>query len=190
MNIMMTVRSVVSTLLFLVVGWWAFLATASDDEWSIDGISKGSRIILLESLSIAAGDYRVFVQHGAATGNGLYSASPDYNQYHPFCFFEIRSPSDLQQTIFPGEFEIIRVTMQETEFVQAKPVKFASSLQLAGSLSPIAQALILKLRSSTQPSVEQMVCADGFADPIYAKLPTLEQIKKVLGKLATFELAP
>lgn len=188
MKVIVMARLIVPTVVFFVASSLAYPAIAADDERLIYGINEGAVVVLHQPLTIGTGDHQAFIQGGGLKSDSLYSASPGYNQYYPFCFFEIRSPSEQQQTISPGEFEIIRVMTEETEFVQAKPVRVAGRLQLAGSLSPIVQVLILKLRSSSQPNVEQLVCADGFADPNDVILPTLEQIKKTLGKVATLKL--
>jgi len=175
----------------LLVAGLAGCSTLASDLWgSHYGIGKGSKVILHVPLTIDARDHQAFIQGGEVKKEKTAAYNSSYNEYYPFCYFEIRSPSNQPETISPGEFEITRVTADETEIVQSKPVRVASlfHFDLAGTPSQIVETVIMELRSDAQPNVEQLVCADGFADPGQVVMPTLKQIRDTLGSVATLEL--
>jgi len=159
------------------------------DLWRSEyGIGHGSKIILHVPLTIGAHDHQAFIQGGEVKKDRIFSFSPGYDEYYPFCYFEIYTPSNQSQTILPGEFEITRVTAGETEIVQLRSTRVASSGDSEGGPSSIVELLIMELQSDSQKNVEQLVCADGFADPGDVVMPTLGQIRETLGQVATLEL--
>lgn len=167
----------------------AVYPSAARDLWRSEyGIGKGSRVALHIPLTINALGHQVFIQGGEVKKDHALSYNLSYDQYYPFCYFEIRTPSSQTQTILPDEFEITRVTADETEVVQLGPTRVASSMGFDGSPSQIVEILILELYSKTQENVEQLVCADGFNDPPYVVMPTLKQVRDTLGQVATLKL--
>lgn len=181
---------IILTSIFMLTGLSGYPVMAYDSGPSQYGIAEGSSVTLHVPLTIEARGHQVFIQGGEIKKEKTYSYSSAYNEYYPFCYFEINSPSNEVQTILPGEFVITRVTTGETEIVQSTSTQVASLLYLAGGTpSQIVEILIMELRSTSQPNVEQLVCADGFNDPGEVVMPTLKQIRDTLGQVATLKLA-
>ncbi|GMQ97215.1 MAG: hypothetical protein BMS9Abin15_0918 [Gammaproteobacteria bacterium] len=182
-------RFIVLTPIFLIASLLGYPA-AADGLWRSEyGITHGSKVILHMPLTIGARNYQVFIQSGEVKNDKPSSYNLSYDQFNPFCYFEIRASSDQTQTISPDVFEITRVTVDETEIVLSRSIQVAQLFNLADIPSNIVEVLILELRSETQVNVKQLVCADGFADPSQVVMPTLKQIKDTLGQVATLKIA-
>jgi len=182
-------RFIALTAVFLIASLLDYPAVA-DGLWRSEyGITHGSKVILHIPLAIGARNYQVFIQGGEVKKDKAFSYNLSYDQYYPFCYFEIRTSSDQTQTISPDAFEITRVTADETEIVLSRSTQVAQLFNLADIPSQIVEVLILELRSETQVNVKQLVCADGFADPSQVVMPTLKQIKDTLGQVAILRIA-
>ena len=167
--------------------------------WAHSGtIPAGSYVELHESLNIATRDDQVFIQDGKTAGPGGYTYG--YDQYYPFCYFQVANIDSEPQIIQPGRFEITRIYLDETEFVQRSPIKIASSAGVSldhgnlrlladgdagGGVRLIVETTVMDLSSQQQPSVKRLVCGGGFDLEPHANLPTLDDIDTVLGSIAT-----
>ena len=184
----MMMRVVVQIAIFFATSLAAYSSVADETWQSGYGIGKGSMVVLHVPLTIDVLGHQVFIQGGEVRKDYAHSYNLSYDQYYPFCYFEIRTPSNQTQTILPGEFEITRVTADETEVVQQGPTRVASFMSSGRALSQIVELLIFELHSKTQMNVEKLVCADGFNNPAYVVMPTLRQVRDTLGQVATLEL--
>ena len=182
------IRKVVLALTILTSMALAYPVSGNDYWASQYGIGKGSKIILHVPLAVDADHYKVFIQGGEVKNNKKNSYSWSFDQYHPFCYFELGTPSGMARTIQPGEFAITRVRIDETEFVQPGPIQVAGLLSSYDAPVLIVELLIMELKSETQSDVEQLVCANGFDFPGQVEMPTIEQIRNALGGIAMLDL--
>ena len=161
-------------------------------------IPPGSYLELHQPLTIAAGDDQVFIQDSKTVSSGGYSYG--FDQYYPFCYLQVRNISKEAQTIQPGRFDITRVYLDETEFVQRYPTRLAASIGAGishgkvgliasgdadGGVRLIVETTVMDLSSASQPKVKRFVCGGGFDLETYADVATLEEIDAVLGDIAT-----
>jgi len=147
-----------------------------------------SSVILLQPLAIPARQTQVFLQNGKAVYSQGYNYG--YDQYYPFCFFEVHDVLETEQTILTDHFTVTAVNREETEFVQTAPIRLASLIVSNGydTVPLIVQTLIMRLHSDKQPGVKKLVCGGGFDLPPYAELPTIPQIQQALGNIARLEI--
>jgi len=154
------------------------------------GIGAGSAVVLNQPLVVATGSHQAFIQGGMAVPNKVFPFTGGYDQYYPFCYFELRQSAEQSLTIQPGRFTITRVRLEETEVVSLTPVRVASADDGDGGIELVVQALIMELSSQLQPEVEKLVCAEGFDYAGQEELPVLSHIIETLGPVATLELKP
>jgi hypothetical protein len=151
-------------------------------------IPVGSELRLLQPLTVPPNDNQVFIQDGnsAPTSGGI---TYGYDQYYPFCYFELHGLAKESRTIEKDTFTITRVYRDETEFVQSKPVQVASLVLIAGSDGDSGARLILEttvmdLHSEKQPAVRRLVCGGGFDLEPYASPPTIKEVTEVMQGVA------
>jgi len=147
-----------------------------------------SSISLFQPLTIPARHTQVFLQDGKAVYSSGYNYG--YDQYYPFCFFEVHDVIETEQTISADRFIITSVHREETEIVQTKPIKLASLIVSNDydTASLIVQTLIMRLHSDKQPGLKRLVCGGGFDSQPFAELPTIEQIEHTLGDIAKLKI--
>jgi hypothetical protein len=187
-------RLLTFTLLFIMLVLTGCQTNTTRSPWASRGtIPSGSTIHLLQPLTVPARDNQVFIQNGeAAYSKGI---TYGYDQYYPFCYFELHGLAEGPRTIEKDTFVIQRVYVDETEFVRSKPVKVASLVQVASSDDPgggirlIVQTTVMELHSDNQPSVRRLVCAGGFDFESFAQLPTIKDVNDVLQGIARLETA-
>lgn len=116
-----------------------------------------------------------------------------YNDYYPFCYFELDDIAKTEQFIEPDTFTVTRVYRDETDMIVQAPPRVASLISVGGDadygINMIVQTTVMRLHSSRQPKVKMLVCAGGFDLPPFARLPTVEEIRLALGNIATLSLA-
>ena len=145
--------------------------------------------MLNQPLTFAPGSHQAFIQGGKAETNKLFPFTGGFDQYYPFCYFELYQSAEHSLTIHSGRFAITRVRLEETEVVSLMPVRVASSSD-KGGLELVVQLLIMELSSQSQSEVEQLVCAEGFDFAGQEELPVLRHINETLGPVGTLELRP
>ena len=167
---------------FLLYGCLSTQARVSWDNTY--GIPANSTISLLQPLTIPAQDTQVFIQYGKAVYSSGYTYG--YDQYYPFCFFEVQDIAQAEQTIVADNFTITEVTREETEFVQTTPTRMANLITVGAdyTIPIIVQTTTMKLHSDKQPQIKKLVCGGGFDHPPFAKLPTIKEIEEALGDIA------
>ncbi|MGD8617221.1 MAG: hypothetical protein PVI91_16410 [Gammaproteobacteria bacterium] len=179
-------RRVHITLLFsLIVGCQAYGPTSG--YWS-NPLGPGAEIEVKRSIRIPAGLARVYVQYGETLG---YAAM---DQYAPFCYFLMREPLPMVQTIRPGMLRIESVSLNETEVRRALPARVAALMLFAGAdgdgRGVIAMQSYMRVASAEQPDVYALVCSGAFAAPAEAKPIRLHELREVLGPLADVRAWP
>ncbi|MCW8963272.1 MAG: hypothetical protein OQL16_05695 [Gammaproteobacteria bacterium] len=156
------------------------------------GISVNSSISLQQPLTIRPRHTQVFLQDGAAIyRHGWLSG---YDQYYPFCYFEVADIADSEQTISEDTFTITRVYRDETDIVQARPTRLTGQIMVGddavGGIRMIVKTTVMRLSSDKQPEVKMLVCGGGFDHEPFAELPTVDEIRHTLGDIARLDLAP
>jgi hypothetical protein len=154
-------------------------------------IPTGSTLTLTRTVTIPAEQVAVYLQGGEVVPAG------QINQYYPHCKFELIHRRDTGQTVQPDDFEIIKV-VQEIDHSAA-----LDGLQLAqmsagiginvgmdsGGASQQTYSTRLMLRSAKQPDVYLLTCGQ-WAYPSEGQHVSIMEIRKVLGKIFTLQLAP
>ncbi|MGD8587573.1 MAG: hypothetical protein PVG22_01950 [Chromatiales bacterium] len=145
----------------------------------------GTLVELKQPLTVRPGRARVFLQ-GGRFGQAI-------NQFEPNCNFVIRTLSEQPQVIKPDTFLVVRVQRVTEEVVQlTRPIRVAGlgalALDSSGGYSMVTRGVHLWFGSDTQPEVMRMTCRGGFDDPWRAKLPSIDQIRAVLGAYASLTL--
>jgi len=159
------------------------------------GIPVNSSISLQQSLTIRPRHTQVFLQDGTAIySRGWVSLLSGYDQYYPFCYFEVADISDSEQTISGDTFIITRVYRDETDIVQARPTRLTSQIMVGddavGGFRMIVKTTVMRLSSDKQPEVKMLVCGGGFGHEPFVELPTVDEIRHTLGDIARLDLAP
>jgi hypothetical protein len=141
-----------------------------------------------EPLIIQSRKVRTFLQDGTQTSQRRFSSG--YDQFHPFCFFEVGKLVRHEQTIEPDTFTVTRTSREHTRIVHVEESGMTGlSSGNGGGLTQIIELHIMRLESTSQPDVRRMVCANGFDEPSRVRLPTIDEINQALGKLVTLTLA-
>ena len=164
--------------------------TTAYKNWSeLYVIPVGSTVTLNETLSVRPRHTQAFIQDGEQAYQRTFLRG--YDQYYPFCYFEVHDVVDREQIIDPDTFNIIRLSREQTDIVQAYPAQLSglSAGDDDGGPPYIVDLNIMWLESSSQPHVKKLACASGFADPFDARLPTIEEIQHTLGQVASLVLA-
>jgi hypothetical protein len=165
-------------------------STVAYKKWAeIYKVPVGSKVILHQQLSIGPRRTQSFVQDGEQAIHKTFGGG--YDQYYPFCYFEVIDVVDRTQTVEPDTFTIIKISRYQTDIVQT-PGKQSTGLSSGdddGGPPPIVDMNMMYLESATQPNVKLLACASGFDDPFNARLPTIEEIRQSLGAVATLELS-
>ena len=173
-------------LIFLVMTGCSHTARQSDDLANpYQSPPVGSTIVLKEPLTIPPSRTRLFLQQGSAMLLG------DFDRYKPNCNFEVRSLTDLRQTISPDAFIVTKVQRMMTEVVRvhgAKPLPMPAGLDDQGT-PMITRGVHLWLGSEKQPDVMRLTCRGAFDDMWAAQPPSIQEIRQALGDLAELVLA-
>ncbi|TNG00376.1 MAG: hypothetical protein EP297_03870 [Gammaproteobacteria bacterium] len=147
-------------------------------------VPVGSKVTVNEPLTIPSRKVRAFLQDGTQTSQRRFTSG--YDQYHPFCYFEVRNLVSHEQTIEPDTFTITRASRETTRIVHVEEGTMTGlSSGNGGGLTHIIELNIMRLESKSQPDVTRMVCASGFDEPSKVRLPTIDEINQALGKHAT-----
>jgi hypothetical protein len=170
-------RIYTTVLLWLVAGCQAYGPT--NGYWS-NPLAPGAEIEVKEQIRIPAGLARVYVQYGRTLGYG------GMNQYAPFCYFLMREPRPVVQTIRPGILRVESVSLNETEVSRVLPARVAALTVFAGGdgRGVIAMQSYMRIAAAEQPDVYALVCSGAFAAPAEAKPIRLHELHEVLGSLA------
>ena len=171
-----------------IVMWLALPAltacqsTGGGGFWS-SPVKVGDQIVIQKEIPIPSGQARVYLQHGRTTSYG------GADQYAPFCYFVMREPLPVSQTIRTGVLQIEHVWLNETDVRLGRPVRVAGIGGVAGfggfgGRMPIAHQFHIRLKSSEQPDVRLLVCSGAFDSPRLATPIRLPEMREALGTYA------
>jgi hypothetical protein len=156
---------------------------------------------LHRTVEVPRGQYNAYIQYGEV------SAAVE-SRYESYCYLRVmRSKSALANpfTIEPGEFRLVGKDLRKDNIagyghgIRVGGVWVASAVtpvRLTGVFMDSADGgsnrylnTVMALESATQPEVSSLVCG-VFADPSLGRHLSLEQIRAVLGDVATIRAAP
>ena len=93
----------------------------------------------------------------------------------------------MPQTVYPGEFDIVRVSSDSIEVVAIPGLQWAHGIG-GGGVSDIMQVRRMRLHSKTQPDVLNLICAGALDTPFRARPPSVSQMRAALGSYAGLRL--
>jgi len=142
-------------------------------------LGPGAELQIMSELVVPGGLARVYVQYGKTMGYGA------MNQYAPFCYFLMRDPLPVAQTIHPGVLRVKSVSLNQTEVSRLLPTRVAAAGLFADSdgRGVIALQSYMRVSADGQPDVYALVCSGAFAAPMEAKPIRLHELKQVFGGL-------
>lgn len=148
-------------------------------------VPKGSKVQLLQRITIPAGQATAYFQHGKEIPRKI------LKDKLPHCQFEVRTITATPQTIEPDVFAVIRSRKMEEEV--ALPYMLASSAPLHvlnndGGPVWLAYRTELYLHSDKQPDVLRVICGH-LEDPLHAEHLTVAQMREAMGDIMHLELA-
>lgn len=118
------------------------------------------------------------------------------NQYYPHCKFEVLKIRDIPQTVHADRFTIEKAVQEITDSVNAGGLRLAGislgiGIGIRGGDGTSAQtfATRLSLHSVSQPDVYLLSCGQ-WAYPSEGQHVSIREIRRVLGKIFTLQLAP
>ncbi len=156
------------------------------DEYSPHSrLSVGSNITLHQELTVPAGHSRVFLQYGEVV------AKVKLDQYQPHCNFEVHAVSKGGERILPDTFTVTKVMEDEEEVVyRQQPMRMASLRMSSDDMATMLVTRFVRhtLYSASQSQVMRLTCHGGFDDPWKVKTPSVSEIRRALGDIATLRL--
>lgn len=146
----------------------------------------GSTLTLNKTVSVPAGEVRVFLQHGEVFRKS------DFDRYEPSCSLELRKLADVPRSIEPDQFIVTKVQrlMQQVVFNRGPHSGLMKvGLDDGGGKPMVVHGYHLWLGSDNQPDVMRMTCRGFFDDINRAEPPSLKDVMKSLGDFAELKLA-
>jgi hypothetical protein len=145
-------------------------------------LAPGAAIVLKRELQVPPGLARVYLQYGRAVRYEF------VDQYAPFCYFRMRAPLPVVQTVAPGVLRVDSVTSEETEVRKSLPVRTAARTVLASDAGrgPIAYRSHMRLSAPGQPDIQSLVCSGAFDTPFEAEPISFPELLQVFGDIAEF----
>jgi hypothetical protein len=155
-----------------------------DEASEFSRIVPGSYIVLHQNLTVPEGHARVFVQKGKVRAMGR------LNQYYPHCDFEVRKVSDGTMQVLAGRFLVTHLAVGEERVVQRSQGFYRAALTMSGDYLPamVAPYVHHQLHSDSQPQVMRLTCHSGFTELNDAVYPSVRDIRKALGSIASVEI--
>jgi hypothetical protein len=156
-------------------------------------LPAGAYLVLHKPLTIPADRRSVYIYRGAVTP---FSA---IDIYYPYCQFRLRKISNQDRVVPPGRFEVVKTIKWDDYTDRRKLVpRFARGrtvdARITGQISigdggppTVAQATIIKLRSDTQPDIDDLVCRQ-WGDQGTVEHVTVRQMRSALGDIMTLSL--
>jgi len=138
-------------------------------------IKNKAWIEIKQPLQVSPENARVYLQ------NGKQIKPSELDFYQVNCEIEVNQVLDNIQTVFPGRYEIINISIDESSvvFMENAKIKIAS---LATSFPmEIKKYWKFSLQSKQHPEVINLFCRGIQNMPFDAQLPTLEEIKLAVG---------
>ncbi len=161
--------------------------TPYDEPWRVP--AKGTVIELKQPLTFSPGSSRIYIQ------DGVISSRRGVDDYRPWCqFYLYESKEDMKhaRTIQPDQFTVVRAS-QNVKYVQFKPVDVAAVgigspyMFAQGEVGAQTLATTMKLTSSKQPQVQELICATS-DDARRQNFVSVNKIQATLGDIAELHL--
>ena len=164
----------------MLSGCQTMIQQSEHGDW-ID-IAPGSTLTLNQPVQVAQDRARVFFVNGRARRSGA--------SYRPSCALEVRRISrDGPQTIPAGTLRIQRIQNYWTEVVDGRdpdgPVFRLADMGGDGGDPMIQTGFHFWLDDGAERNLMRLTCLGILADPVDAYPPTVEDIRRTLGTLAT-----
>lgn len=137
--------------------------------------------------------------------NGKVAPIKNFNTvdiYSPYCMFYLKDEVSQVHTINPDRFKVTKITEWEGYYSSGDLLKYAyasnqytglvktglvkAGLERENNMDIIMYATILRLHSSMQPEVKEIVCGHWEEKSLVEPL-TLDELKSALGDLITIE---
>ncbi|MBL3599830.1 MAG: hypothetical protein JMN25_08165 [gamma proteobacterium endosymbiont of Lamellibrachia anaximandri] len=173
--------SLAIAVLLLLAGCAGF-DRVSGGELDVYGMpSVGTTIVLKESLFVPAGQTRVYLQGGAVVSKAK------MDRYLPNCNFEIQSLSEDAQEIRPESFIVSRLQREMAQVVMLDAPLMVAGLNLAGldgGVPMIFRGVHMWISSDLQPEVMRLTCRGVLEDMIWARPPSIREMRTAMGEKA------
>lgn len=156
-----------------------------DEQSPRSRLSVASAITLHQELPVPAGHSRVFLQFGEVV------AKVKLDQYQPHCNFEVRAVSRGEGRLLPDTFTVTKVMEDEEEVVLGPtPLRRAALRYSSDDMATMVVTRFVRhtLYSASQPQVVRLTCHGGFDEPWQVKTPSVSEIRRALGDIATVRL--
>ncbi|MCU7795489.1 MAG: hypothetical protein KZQ73_06575 [Candidatus Thiodiazotropha sp. (ex Semelilucina semeliformis)] len=140
----------------------------------------GSTIVLKKTVSVPAGEVRVFLQGGVLMNKS------EFDRYKANCSFELRKLDDIPRDIEPDSFIVTEVqrTMEQVVKQLGPEQGFVKVGFDIGGKPMVTRGYHLWLGSDRQPDVMRMTCRGSFDDLNRADPPSLGEVRYSLGEFA------
>lgn len=153
-------------------------------------VPVGSGLILNQDIEIPPHRVGIYLQ------DGQIKSLSQINRYYPHCKFEVLTIRDIPQTVHVDTFTIEKAVQEITDMVDAGGIKLADislgiGVSTHGGDGASVQTFVtrLRLRSAKQPDVYLLSCGQ-WAYPSEGQHVSIREIRGVLGKIFTLQLAP
>jgi hypothetical protein len=155
-------------------------------------IPPGTTVTLHERLDIGPSRARVFLQDG--TVRRPTNINLGLSEYAPHCHFSVNDVLEVAQVIEPDTFTVTRVRRLDfQQVVDGLPVGATLVAMVGGGggdgPGDVFHARRFELSSPRQPQVRALTCAGALDSPADARPPTLAEIRRTLGAIATLTLS-
>jgi hypothetical protein len=153
-------------------------------------VPVGSVLRFDHKIGVPPGRTRVFFQNG--------TISMLFDRYAPNCNVEVRKIDyEARQYVEPGEYRVSRVQRTTEQVVEAGPLRLAALGRLVATMggtsgsdgNPMIYEGYHLWLEGTDPNVMRLSCRGVLADPSEAYPPSIEEIRRSLGEIATLSLA-
>jgi hypothetical protein len=163
-------------------------------------LPANTNVIVRQIIAIPPGTAHVIIQDGRIVGASYFFV----RRYEPFCELEVNDVVEAEQQVRPGRFAAARIIRQQRLYgSQRQPVLLAAKTVTGSENAGIGTLLLanhndgpsfllnevrLLLQSAEQPYVRELRCAGGWAFPSTVAYPTLAEMNRALGMLASIEI--
>jgi hypothetical protein len=185
----MVTRLILFALTVALAGCHTAARYAGDENSPYYVIPSGSHVVLNQALTVAPEEAGVFIQNGEAKRRG------QVEFYNPYCRLELKTVRGAPRTVAPDDM-IVRKSAQQTlrTYTRIPGEQYAALLLAAepgddSSSTLQTFATLMDLDSQNQPEVDRMTCARvGYrGEGLY--YPTIAEIRRTLGNIATLRLS-
>ena len=168
-------------MLFLVAGCKGNAQVRGE---SVDDPVRPSVFVVLQPLPFEPEQARIVLQYGRVI------ARAEWNQYDDACFVELRQVPREAGRVATGTFSVVDIRHTLDAVVYRAPMVRLAALQRVnevdgGGSKAYHEGYHFVLESAAQPGVFRLSCYGDYAEPPDLEPPTLADIRRVLGELAS-----